>query len=66
MGEVLEMTKPELLRIRNFGDKSYAELFGRLRDMDLVPPELDPDRVEAEAEPEGEEQPAPEDETASE
>jgi len=66
VGEVLEMTKPELLRIRNFGDKSYAELFGRLRDMDLVPPELDPDRVEAEAEPEGEEQPAPEDETASE
>ena len=71
VGEVLEMTRPELLRIRNFGEKSYNELFGRLRDMDLVPPELDPDRVEeepdAEAEPEGEGQPAPEEEeTASE
>ncbi|MCH8205451.1 MAG: DNA-directed RNA polymerase subunit alpha [Chloroflexi bacterium] len=71
VGEVLEMSRPELLRIRNFGEKSYAELFGRLRDMDLVPPELDPDRVEeepeAEAESEGESQPAPdEDETASE
>jgi DNA-directed RNA polymerase subunit alpha len=75
VGEVLEMTKPEILRIRNFGDKSYDELFGRLRDMDLVPPELDPDLVEAEptdeaepaaeAESEGEGQPAPEEETAS-
>jgi len=81
VGEVLEMTKPELLRIRNFGDKSYDELFGRLRDMDLVPPELDPDLVgtepadqaepadgtepAAEAESEDEGQPAPEEETAS-
>ena len=46
VGEVLELTKVELLRIRNFGEKSYTELYGRLRDMDLVPPELDPEATE--------------------
>ena len=50
VGQVLEQTKQELLRIRNFGEKSYTELFERLRDMDLVPPELDPDRIEAQQE----------------
>jgi len=55
VGEVLEMTRPDLLRIRNFGEKSYKELFGRLRDMDLVPPELDPDRIEVEQEADPEE-----------
>lgn len=48
VGEVLELTRTELLNIRNFGEKSYRELFGRLRDMDLVPPELDPDIVDEE------------------
>ena len=43
VGEVLEKNKAELLRIRNFGEKSYTELYARLRDMDLLPPELDPD-----------------------
>jgi DNA-directed RNA polymerase subunit alpha len=52
VGEVLELTKKELLGIRNFGEKSYTELFERLRDMDLVPPELDPDRIEAQQEAE--------------
>lgn len=52
VGQVLEQTKQELLRIRNFGEKSYTELFERLRDMDLVPPELDPDRIEAQQEAE--------------
>ena len=42
VGEVLEMNRAELLRIRNFGEKSYNELFDRLREMDLLPPELDP------------------------
>jgi hypothetical protein len=37
------MSKPELLSIRNFGEKSYNELYGRLRDMDLLPPDLDPE-----------------------
>ena len=48
VGEVLEMSKPELLRIRNFGEKSYSELFNRLRDMELLPPDLDPERTEEE------------------
>lgn len=50
VGEVLEMSKAELLRIRNFGEKSYSELFGRLRDMDLLPPDIDPEIVQAEEE----------------
>ena len=48
VGEVLELSKAELLRIRNFGEKSYAELYDRLRDMDLLPPELDPEAEEEE------------------
>jgi DNA-directed RNA polymerase subunit alpha len=42
VGEVLEMSRGELLRIRNFGEKSYNELFDRLREMDLLPPDMDP------------------------
>ena len=42
VGEVLELSKAELLEIRNFGEKSFTELYGRLREMDLLPPELDP------------------------
>ena len=44
VGEVLEKKRPELLRIKNFGEKSYTELYARLRDMDLLPPELDPEK----------------------
>jgi DNA-directed RNA polymerase alpha subunit len=43
VGEILEMKKPDLLQIRNFGEKSMGELFDRLREMDLLPPEFDPD-----------------------
>ncbi len=43
VGEVLELSRAELLRIRNFGEKSYNELFGRLREMNLLPAELDKD-----------------------
>lgn len=43
VGEVLEMTRAELLRIRNFGEKSYNELFDKLREHNLLPAELDPD-----------------------
>ena len=46
MGQVLEMAKPDLLSIRNFGEKSYSELFERLREMDLLPPDMDPDKQE--------------------
>ncbi len=47
VGEVLVLSRAELLRIRNFGEKSYTELFGRLRDMDLLPPDLDPEADDA-------------------
>jgi len=43
VGEVLELSKAELLRIRNFGEKSYNELFGQLRSKDLLPEDLDPE-----------------------
>ena len=45
VGEVLELSRTELLRIRNFGEKSYTELYGRLREMSLLPAELDPEIV---------------------
>lgn len=48
VGEVLEMTKPELLRIRNFGEKSYGELFTQMRGMGLLPPDMDPEVKDAE------------------
>jgi DNA-directed RNA polymerase alpha subunit len=51
VGQVLEMKKADLLQIRNFGERSLTELYGRLREMDLLPPELDPDlQQETEAE----------------
>ncbi len=43
VGQVLELKKSELLQIRNFGEKSLNELYSRLREMNLFPPELDPD-----------------------
>jgi DNA-directed RNA polymerase subunit alpha len=49
VGQVLEMKKAELLQIRNFGEKSLTELYDRLREMDLLPPDLDPDVQEEEA-----------------
>jgi DNA-directed RNA polymerase subunit alpha len=52
VGQVLELAKPDLLGIRNFGEKSYSELFSRLREMDLLPAELDPEVVGNEAEEE--------------
>ena len=47
VGEVLEKSKDELIAIRNFGEKSYTELFDQLRAMDLLPPNLDPQNAEA-------------------
>ena len=52
VGQVLEMKKSDLLNIRNFGDKSLTELYDRLREMDLLPSNLDP---EAPQQAEGEE-----------
>jgi DNA-directed RNA polymerase alpha subunit len=46
------MSRDELLKIRNFGEKSYSELYDKLRDNDLLPADLDPDRPAAEHEEE--------------
>lgn len=43
VGEVLEQGKPDLLKIRNFGEKSYNELYDKLREYGLLPEELDPE-----------------------
>ena len=39
VGQILERTQADLLKIRNFGDKSLEELIGRLQDKDLPIPE---------------------------
>ena len=39
VGEVIEMGRTELMKIRNFGEKSLDELYDRLQAMDLLPPE---------------------------
>ena len=36
VGEILEMDKADLLKIRNFGEKSLNELFGRLEERNLL------------------------------
>ncbi len=51
VGEVLEKNAEELLRIKNFGDKSLSELYGRLRSLgymkDEEPEEEEPITAEA-------------------
>ena len=63
VGEVLQMSRDELLKIRNFGEKSYTELYDKLRENELLPPELDPALANAEDEVEEE---APEEQVAQE
>ena len=46
VGEILEMKKSDLLQIKNFGEKSLSELYGRLEELDLLPPELEEDGEE--------------------
>jgi DNA-directed RNA polymerase subunit alpha len=41
VGEVLSMPKSELLKIRNFGQKSLDELFGKLAERNLLPEETE-------------------------
>ena len=53
VGEVLQFSREELLKIRNFGEKSYTELYDKLRENELLPPELDPNLANAD-EPAGE------------
>ena len=43
VGEVLEKSKDELLEIRNFGEKSYTELYDKFREIGVLPEHLDPD-----------------------
>ena len=42
VGHILEMKPEDLLEIRNFGEKSLHELYGKLRESSLLPPALDP------------------------
>ncbi len=53
VGEVLQMTRDELLKIRNFGEKSYTELFDKMRQHDLLPPGMDPALEEGEESDDG-------------
>ena len=40
VGQVLEMERSELLKIRNFGEKSATELYSRLEEMGFLPDDL--------------------------
>jgi DNA-directed RNA polymerase alpha subunit len=51
VGEVMEKSREELLSIRNFGEKSYTELYDKFREYDILPDHLDPESVSG-AEPE--------------
>ena len=42
VANIFELQKNELLAIRNFGEKSYNELFDNLRKFEMLPAELDP------------------------
>ena len=42
---VLERDRSDLLKIRNFGDKSLEELYGRLDELGFLP-EKEPDKQE--------------------
>lgn len=46
VGEVLEQPKSDLLKIRNFGEKSYNELYDKLREYGILTEDLDPDTKE--------------------
>ena len=54
VGEVLELTTAELLKIRNFGEKSLNEMYDRLRERGIILPkdtldqedEIEPNLVE--------------------
>ena len=61
VGAILGMKRADLLQIRNFGEKSLDELYGKLRELDLLPAELDPELTEA-----GADEPAPADDASPE
>lgn len=39
VGEILEKDRSELLKIRNFGEKSLDELYGKLEELGFLPEE---------------------------
>lgn len=41
VGQILQMDRKDLMAVRNFGDKSYNELIGRLMERGLLPPDSD-------------------------
>ena len=43
VGEVIEKSKSDLLEIRNFGEKSYRELYDKFRELEILPEHLDPE-----------------------
>ncbi|MEC9366590.1 MAG: DNA-directed RNA polymerase subunit alpha [Chloroflexota bacterium] len=43
VGQVMEKSKGELLEIRNFGEKSYRELYDKFRELEILPEHLDPE-----------------------
>lgn len=45
-GQALEMSKADLLDIRNFGEKSLRELYEQFRAFNLIPSDVDPDQWE--------------------
>ena len=47
IGQVLEITKADLLQIKGFGEKSYAELHERLQALKLLPAAVEPEVAEA-------------------
>ena len=48
VGEILEKEKSELLKIRNFGERSLEELYNRLDDLGFLPKEEEPQSDPAE------------------
>ena len=57
VGEILEKSRMELLRIRNFGEKSLEELDQKLEEQGLRHPELAAQEAAAKAEAETGEEP---------
>ena len=43
----MEKSREELLEIRNFGEKSYRELYDKFRELDILPAHMDPDKIES-------------------
>lgn len=60
VGEILERTRAELLRIRNFGEKSLEELNERLSDINITHPDFQSTEAPSDAPAEDRDEPAAE------